>query len=109
MGIDNANWHVVHASLWRPVLFGGAEPGFVIAEVATVLALLLVIGVHVGTIALAIAYGTFIHSAAVWVTAKDPAISQIYLRSLSVRDYYAPIARVSAPPAVVRPLVPRTR
>jgi type IV secretory pathway TrbD component len=101
--------HVVHASLWRPILFGGAEPGFVIAEVATVLALLFVIGLHVSTVALAVAYATVVHSTAVWVTSKDPAISAIYLRSLSVRDYYAPIPRSSTRPAVVRPLVSRMR
>jgi len=101
--------HVVHASLWRPILFGGAEPGFVIAEVATVLALLFVVGLHLATAALAIAYATVVHAAAVWVTAKDAAMSQIYLRSLTIRDYYAPIARASARPAVVHPLVPRTR
>jgi type IV secretory pathway TrbD component len=101
--------HVVHASLWRPILFGGAEPGFVIVEIATVLALLFVIGVHVATVALALVYATVIHGAAVWVTAKDAAMSQIYLRSLTVHDYYMPIARASAPSAVVHPLVPRAR
>jgi type IV secretory pathway TrbD component len=101
--------HVVHASLWRPILFGGAEPGFVIMEVATVLALVFVVGLHVATVGLALAYATVVHAAAVWVTAKDPMMSRIYLRSLGARDYYAPIARTTAPPAPVRAAVPRVR
>jgi type IV secretory pathway TrbD component len=101
--------HVVHPSLWRPILFGGADPGIVIAEVATVLALLFVVGLHVATVALALAYSTIVHAAAVWVTAKDAAIASIYLRSLSPRDVCAPIARTSAAPAFVRPAVPRIR
>ena len=31
--------HVIHASLYRPVLFAGAEPGVVIFEIATSFAL----------------------------------------------------------------------
>jgi type IV secretory pathway TrbD component len=109
MASQEGEIHVVHASLWRPVLFGGAEPGFVILEVATVLALLFVVGLHVATVGLALAYATVVHAAAVWVTAKDPMMSRIYLRSLSVRDYYAPIAKTTACLVPVRAAVPRVR
>jgi type IV secretory pathway TrbD component len=99
----------VHSSLWRPILFGGAEPGFVIMEVATVLALLFVVGLHVTTVGLALVYATVVHAAAVWVTAKDPMMSRLYLRSLGMRDYYAPIARTSSRSVPVRAAVPRVR
>jgi hypothetical protein len=43
MASQRGEIHVVHASLWRLVVLGGAESGFVIMEVATVLALLFVV------------------------------------------------------------------
>jgi hypothetical protein len=63
----------------------------------------------VATVLLALTYATIVHAAAVWITTKDPAIASIYLRSLSHRDEYAPIARATAAPAFVRPSVPRIR
>ena len=100
---------MIHASLWRPILFGGAEPSLVITEAAVVLALLFVVGIHIATVALAIVYAVGVHSAAVWVTAKDPQISAIYLRSLTAQDYYPAVARAWARPAQVRAAIPPVR
>jgi type IV secretory pathway TrbD component len=98
--------HVIHASLWRPILIAGAEPGFVIMEGAIVAALLVVIGIHVATVALAAVYATLVHAGAVWVTSHDPQISAVYLRSLMARDYYPPVARVWARAGGVRRSMP---
>jgi type IV secretory pathway TrbD component len=99
--------HAIHASLCRPVLFLGAEPGVVIVEVAVVLGLLFVVGVHVATIGVALFYVTVVHSAVVRVTATDPQISAVYLRSLLARDYYPAHAHWRAGPPRARVSVPK--
>jgi type IV secretory pathway TrbD component len=107
---DREDWlHVVHPSLYRPVLFAGVEFGVLVLEASTVLGLLFVIGVHVGTVLLAIGYACGVHTVAAGVTAHDPQISQVYLRSLFLRDYYPPHATVSLRAATVRDAVPRIR
>jgi hypothetical protein len=50
----------------------------------------------VATVGLALVYATVVHAVAVWVTATDPMMSRINLRSLSVQDCYAPTARTAA-------------
>lgn len=101
--------HVIHASLWRPILLAGAEPGFVIMEAAMVMGLLVVVGIHVITVALALVYATVVHAGAVWVTSQDPQISSVYLRSLRAQDYYPAVARVWAGSGGVRASIPRGR
>jgi type IV secretory pathway TrbD component len=101
--------HVIHASLWRPILLAGAEPGFVIMEAAIVMGLLIVVGIHVVTVALAAVYATVVHAGAVWVTSQDPQISAVYLRSLVAQDYYPAVARVSARGSGIRMSMPNGR
>ena len=101
--------HVIHASLWRPVLLAGADPSFVIMEAAIVMGLLVVVGIHVVTVVLALVYVTVVHGAAVWVTGQDPQISAVYLRSLRAQDYFPAAARVWARGAAVRLSMPRGR
>jgi type IV secretory pathway TrbD component len=96
----------IHPSLYRPILFAGVEPAVAIAEASIVLALVIVAGLHVPTMALATVYATAVHAAAAMVTRDDPSISVVYLRSLSGRDYYPPHARFTAPPPRVRPAIP---
>jgi type IV secretory pathway TrbD component len=83
---------VIHASLYRPVLFAGVEPAVAITEGAATLGLLVVVGLHVSTIVLAAVYVGIVHALAVRATASDPAISAVYIRSLKFRDYYPPHA-----------------
>jgi type IV secretory pathway TrbD component len=80
--------NVIHASLYRPVLFAGVEFGVLVTEGTTVSALLIVIGLHVGTVALAIAYAVGVHGVAAWATARDPQITAVALRHALQRDYY---------------------
>jgi type IV secretory pathway TrbD component len=102
-------WHPVYTSLYRPVLFAGAEPSIVIVEVMTAFGLVFGVGVHVATVTLAVVYLTVVHSIMVWVATHDPQMSMLYVRSLSGADYYPPHARVrhAAPPA--RPAIPPVR
>lgn len=82
--------HVVHSSLFRPVLFAGAEPPVVLLEVSTAFALIFGIGLHVATIALAVFYVTVVHSIMVWVASQDSQMTMLYTRSLRGRDFYPP-------------------
>jgi type IV secretory pathway TrbD component len=95
--------HVIHASLFRPVLFAGAEPAAVVVEVLTAGGLLFGVGFHVATIAIAIFYVTVVHAVMVRLASQDPQISQVYLRSLGARDYYPAQSMVTA--ALVAPPV----
>ncbi len=99
--------HPLHASLVRSPLLAGAEPGFVVLEVCLILALLTVVGLHFVTVALALFWGTAVHGLFVWIAAKDPLASALYLRSLRRdrnQDYTPALARLIARPAPVPPL-----
>lgn len=85
---------IIHASLHRSVLFAGVEPAVAIAEGSLSLGLLVVVGVHIATVALAVVYLVVVHCAMARATATDPAIVAVYVRSLALRDYYPPHARL---------------
>ena len=99
--------HVIHAALWRPVLFAGAEPAIVVLEVTTAFALVFGVGLHVATVLLALFYLTAGHAVMVWVAKQDPQMTALYVRSLSGRDFYPPHASVHAAPPPVHPSIPR--
>ena len=99
--------HVIHASLYRPVLFAGAEPAVVVLEMTTAFALVFGIGLHVATVLLAVFYVTIVHSVMVWVAKQDAHMTALYVRSLSARDFYAPHADSRAPSPFVVPSIPR--
>jgi type IV secretory pathway TrbD component len=99
--------HVIHEALYRSVLFAGAAPEFVIVEVATIFGLVFLVGLHVGTLILALFYATAGHALAVWVTAQDPQMAAVYLRSLAGKDFYASHAVPLAAIPAARPAFPR--
>jgi type IV secretory pathway TrbD component len=101
--------HVIHTSLFRPVLFAGAEPTVAILEGLTAGGLLFGVGFHIATIALAGFYVTVVHAVMARLAANDPQISQLYIRSLTGRDYYPAHSPLRAPIAVVRPSIPLVR
>ena len=99
--------HAIHPSLYRPVLFAGAEPAVVVLEVMTAFALVFGIGLHVATVLLAVFYLTVVHAVMVWVAKQDPQMTALYVRSLGARDFYAPHASMHAAPPPVHPSIPR--
>lgn len=101
--------HTVHTSLFRPVLFAGAEPAVVIVEVLTAGGLLFGVGFHVATIVLAVFYMTAVHAVMVRLASHDARISQLYIRSLSGRDYYPAHALLTAREVAVLPSIPPVR
>jgi type IV secretory pathway TrbD component len=101
--------HPIHPSLVRCVLFAGAEPAAAALEALTAGALLFGAGFHLATIVLAGFYLTVVHAVMVRVAARDAEMSQLYLRSLSGRDFYPAQATVGARAVPVRPSIPSTR
>ena len=102
-------YHVLHASLFRPVLFAGAESSAVVVEGLTAGGLVFGIGFHVATVAVAVFYLTVVHAVMVRLASQDPQISQIYLRSLAGRDYYPAHSKVTAPIIAPRCSIPVAR
>ena len=101
--------HPIHASLYRPVLFAGAEPPVVIVEVSTAFALVFGVGLHVATLFLAVFYLTVVHGVMVWVAKQDAQMSALYVRSLAARDFYAPHARIGGSTPAAKPALPPMR
>ncbi len=101
--------HAIHAALYRPVLFAGAEPAVVVLEVTTAFALVFGVGLHVATVLLAVFYLTVVHAVMVWVATQDPQMIGLYVRSLGARDFYPPHASVHAAPPPVHPAIPGGR
>jgi len=91
------------------MLFAGVEYPIAILEGTLVVALLVGVGLHLATIALAGIVLVLIHPVMAHLTAQDPHVTQIYLRSLALADYYAPSVSVQSRHAAIRPSVPRLR
>jgi type IV secretory pathway TrbD component len=100
--------HRVYTSLYRPLLFAGAEPAAVVVELSTAFALVFGIGMHVATVLLALFYLTVVHSVMVWVARQDAHMSMLYVRSLSARDFYPPHGAIGSASALPKPSIPRS-
>lgn len=101
--------HVIHASLYRPVLFADAEPGVVILEIATSFALVFGVGIHVATLALAAFYLTALHSLMVSIAKDEPQMIALYARSLSGHDFYFAHAGIHARPVIPNASIPSVK
>jgi type IV secretion system protein TrbD len=98
--------HPIHQSLLRPALVAGAESTAAAIEGLTAGGLLFGAGFHVLTIALAAFYLVVVHAVMVWVAKQDPHMSQLYIRSLGARDFYAPLGNAHAPTLPARRSIP---
>jgi type IV secretory pathway TrbD component len=101
--------HVMHASLYRPVLIAGAEPAVVVLEMSTAFALVFGVGLHVATVLLAVFYLTVVHSVMVWIAKQDPHMTMLYVRSLGARDFYPSHSAVLTAAPSIAPSIPRGR
>lgn len=107
MNVSVRERHRVHASLVRPVLFGGAERGVAVVSLAAAVGVPLFAGFHVLTLIIAFVFAVPIHALGVWMARRDPQMIAVYLRSISARDHYVPwgTRRVISP--IVHPCIPR--
>jgi type IV secretory pathway TrbD component len=87
----------VFPSLTRPILFGGVERELAIVEGTLIAALLLGIGVHLPTIAIASVIAFVVHPLLVQAAKRDPQMFRIYLRSLAHQDLYLARVHPTAP------------
>ena len=101
--------HVIHASLHRPVLFAGAEPGVIILEIATSFALIFGVGIHVATVALAAFYLTAIHSLMVSIAKDEPQMIALYVRGLASHDFYFPHTGIHRSPVTPKQSIPSSK
>jgi type IV secretory pathway TrbD component len=111
-GLDcRATEHPLHPSLVRPILYFGVERPVIAFEGTLIAGLLFSVGPQLTTLLVAAAVVLVVHPTMAWLTARDPQITEVYLRSRSYADYYVPHAAVTtrrAPPRV-RASVPPIR
>ena len=103
--------HTVHVSLVRPVLYFGVERPVIAFEGTLVAGLLFSVGPHFVTLLVAAVVFVILHPTMVWLTTRDPQVTEVFLRSRGYADYYAPHAAIasSRTPPRVRTSVPRVR
>ncbi len=95
----------IHQALVRPQLTMGVERPVIAVEWTLALALVVGLGpglLSLGVVALVIAV---IHPTMVWLTARDPQTTAVYVRSRRYADYYAPHAPLHARPRRPTPSV----
>lgn len=105
--------HPVHGALVRHVLTLGVERHVAALELTLCLAVVFGIGLSVPALCVVAVVALVIHPALVWITARDPLASEVYVRSRFYADYYAPHATAHAafrkPAPRPRPSLPRPR
>lgn len=106
MTSDVSDKRTIHQSLVRPVLFGGSERGVSVLSVSAAIGIPMFAGLHVLTVAIALAFAFPIHGLGVWLAKRDPQMVAVYLRSLSAGDHYVPWGRRRPGSAAVHPCIP---
>jgi type IV secretory pathway TrbD component len=93
----------VHPSLVRPILVAGVEPRIVILEGTLVAALLLGVGLHLFTVAVACAIAFGLHPLLVRLSKNDPLALAVYVRAVRYQPFYPRHAHPGCPPAPYLP------
>jgi type IV secretory pathway TrbD component len=103
--------HALHVSLVRPMLYFGVERPVIAFEGTVMAGLLFSAGPHLVTLLVAALVVLVVHPTMAWLTARDPQITEVYLRSRVYADYYAPHGSVASrrTPPRVRASVPPVR
>lgn len=110
-GVDGGHGvpDVVHPALVRPVLHLGVERPVIALEATVLASLLFGVGPNPLTIACVVVVVLAVHPVAVWLTARDEQAVELYLRSRSYADFYAPLAAAHASHPRPRASVPTMR
>ena len=87
----------VHASLVTPILIAGVERRFAILEGGLLAVLLLAIGFHVQTVALAALLLFIVHPLLKKAARRDAQGFDLYVRSLRFQSFYPAQAHPDAP------------
>ena len=97
--------HAVRQSLVRPMFYLGVERTVIALEATLCLALLCGAGPRLPTFAICAFVVLILHPTMAWLTAKDPIVTEVYLRSRRYKDFCTPHppawrAGRSVPPSV---------
>ena len=99
---------VVHPSLIRPLLLGGAERELVLVNVVVIAALIFGVGFHWLSLTVAVGLATAGQWLLVQAARVDPYLSRIYKRHLDYHGFYLAQASVRSTPRPVHPSVKPT-
>ena len=97
----------IHPSLVRPELTLGVERQVAGVETTLCFALLFGLRLSIATVALVAFVVLVLHPIMIWLTAKDPEVTQVYSRSHRYADFYAPHGALRAIPKGPRSSIPR--
>ena len=98
--------HAIRQSLVRPMLYLGVERTVIALEATVCLALVCGAGPRLPTFVICAFVVLALHPTMVWLTAKDPIASEVYLRSRAYQDFYAPHPSAACDGRASRPSVP---
>ena len=101
--------HAIRQSLVRPILYLGVERTVIAVEATVCLALICGAGPHLPSFAICAFVVLVLHPTMAWLTAKDPLVVEIYMRSRGYRDFYLPHATVQQSGRRPPPSVPSAR
>jgi type IV secretory pathway TrbD component len=99
--------HALHPALYRPVLIGGVAAPFLFLEGCAVFLLLFEAGLHVATLLAAAFYCVLFHPLARRLSARDPQILELAVRSFGSADFYAAQPHIRARMPRLDPPLPR--
>ena len=101
--------HAIRQSLVRPILYLGVERTVIAIEATLCLALVCGAGPRLPTLMICAFVILALHPTMVWLTAKDPIASEVYLRSRAYQDFYAPHPTAACVGRGSRPSIPPAR
>ncbi len=96
---------LIHPSLTRPLLVGGAERELVLVNGTIIAALIFGVGFHSVSLTTADLLATAGNWALTRAARYDPRLSRIYVRHVRYQPYYPARPPIGAPPAWVYPSV----
>lgn len=92
---------VLHQSLIRPILLGGAERTLALMNGVVAAGMIFGIGSWQAAVA-GLVFAVAIHSLLVQLAKKDSQFFDVYKRHIQYQDYYPAKASYTAPPALVK-------
>ena len=101
--------HAIRQSLVRPMLYLGVDRTVIAVESTLCLALFCGAGPHLPSFAICAFVVLVLHPTMAWLTADDPLVVEIYMRSRGYRDFYQPHATLRQSGRKPRPSVPAAR
>jgi type IV secretion system protein VirB3 len=103
--MEEARRTVIHRSLTRPLLLGGAERELVLVNGTLIAALVFGVGFHWVSLTIAALLATAGHWALTRAARYDAHLSRIYIRHVRYQAHYPARPVVKAPAAWVHPSI----